>query len=51
MYVDLEGQFLLVAGRIIQLGVANAFCTQFILFYYKDGEVTGDMENVKRSLA
>jgi len=27
------------------------YCTQFISFYYKDGEVTGDMENVKRSLA
>jgi hypothetical protein len=25
MYVDLEGRFLLVTGRIIQLGVANAF--------------------------
>jgi hypothetical protein len=25
MHMDLEGQFLLVTGRIIQLGVANAF--------------------------
>jgi len=25
MYMDLEGQFLLVTGRIIQLGGANAF--------------------------
>jgi len=25
MYMDLEGQFLLVTGRIIQLGVENAF--------------------------
>jgi len=24
-YMDLKGQFLLVTGRIIQLGVANAF--------------------------
>lgn len=51
MYMDLEGQFLLVTGRIIQLGVEMPLGIFKILFYEKEGEVSGDMEKVKRSLA
>jgi hypothetical protein len=49
MYKDLEGQFLLVTRKIIQLGVVNAFrdfkhTAHSLYQFIKEGEVTGDLE-------